>query len=112
MSGEIPAELGSLSNLEGLHLDYNDLSGEIPAELGSLSNLGTLRLNSNDLSGEIPAELGSLSNLEGLRLDYNDLSQASLRINESLDFATVLQGVLDSACSLTGARYGVIALVG
>ena len=40
------------------------------------------------------------------------MSQASLRINESLDFETVLQGVLDSACSLTGARYGVIALVG
>ena len=38
------------------------------------------------------------------------LSQASLRVNESLDFDTVLQGVLDSARSLTGARYGVIAL--
>ena len=39
------------------------------------------------------------------------LSQASRRINESLDFDTVLQGVLDSACSLTGARYGVITLL-
>ena len=39
MSGEIPAELGSLSNLERLSLGNNDLSGEIPAELGSLSNL-------------------------------------------------------------------------
>ena len=38
------------------------------------------------------------------------LSQASIRINESLDFDTVLQEVLDSARSLTGARYGVIAL--
>ena len=38
------------------------------------------------------------------------LSQASLRVNESLDFDTVLQGVLDSARSLTGAPYGVIAL--
>ncbi|MXY35314.1 MAG: response regulator, partial [Dehalococcoidia bacterium] len=38
------------------------------------------------------------------------LSDASLRINESLDFDSVLQGVLDSARSLTGARYGVIAL--
>ena len=39
------------------------------------------------------------------------LSQASLRINESLDFETVLQGALDSACSLTGTRYGVITLL-
>ena len=38
------------------------------------------------------------------------LSQASLRITQDLDFNSVLQGVLDSARSLTGARYGVIAL--
>ncbi len=37
------------------------------------------------------------------------MSEASLRINESLDFDTVLQGVLDSACALTEARYGGLA---
>ena len=47
---------------------------------------------------------------EALRDRLSRLSQASLRINESLDFDTVLQRVLDSACSLTGARYGVITL--
>ena len=74
LSGEIPAELGSLSNLEQLHLDENALSGEIPAELGSLSNLAWLLLGDNALSGEIPAELGSLSNLAWLLLDSNELS--------------------------------------
>ena len=63
LSGEIPSELGSLSNLTTLHLYGNELSGEIPAELGNLSNLTTLGLQSNELSGEIPPELGSLSNL-------------------------------------------------
>ena len=48
---------------------------------------------------------------EALRDRLSRLSQASLRINESLDFETVLQRVLDSACSLTGARYGVITLL-
>ena len=48
---------------------------------------------------------------EALRERLSRLSQASLRINESLDFDTVLQGVLDSARSLTGARYGVITLL-
>ena len=48
--------------------------------------------------------------IEALRERLSRLSKASLRINESLDFDTVLQGVLDSACSLTGARYGVITL--
>ena len=74
LSGEIPPELGSLSNLTWLTLGRNELSGEIPAELGSLSNLRTLGLSYNDLSGEIPAELGSLSNLLLLELDNNDLS--------------------------------------
>ena len=36
------------------------------------------------------------------------LSEASLRINESLDFDEVLQQVVDGARALTGARYGVI----
>ena len=57
-----------------LSLTYNSLSGEIPAGLGSLSNLTELDLHSNELSGEIPAELGSLSNLESLRLGGNSLS--------------------------------------
>ena len=74
LSGEIPAELGNLSNLVTLSLWDNDLSGEIPAELGSLSNLTHLLLGLNDLSGEIPAELGSLSYLRYLDLSQNDLS--------------------------------------
>ena len=45
-----------------------------------------------------------------LRNRLSRLIQANLRINESLDFDTVLQGVLDSARSLTDALYGVITL--
>ena len=74
LSGEIPPELGSLSNLTDLSLYHNALSGAIPAELGSLSNLAELDLRNNALSGAIPAELGSLSNLTNLRLLSNDLS--------------------------------------
>ena len=40
MTGEIPTELGSLSNLTGrCDLGENQLTGEIPTELGNLSNL-------------------------------------------------------------------------
>ena len=49
--------------------------------------------------------------IRSLRERLSRLSEASLRINESLDFQAVLQSVLDSACSLTGARYGVITLM-
>ena len=48
---------------------------------------------------------------EALRDRLSRLSRASLRINESLEFDAVLQSVLDSACSLTGARYGVLTLL-
>ena len=74
LSGEIPEELGGLSTLRGLYLSNNRLSGEIPEELGNLSDLGTLGLSSNRLSGEIPEELGSLSNLKELDLYSNHLS--------------------------------------
>ncbi len=47
--------------------------------------------------------------VRALRERLSRLAQASLRINESLDLDTVLQGVLDSARSLTGARYGLIS---
>ena len=48
--------------------------------------------------------------IEALKQRLSRLSEASLRINESLDFDSVLQGALDSARSLTGARYGVMTL--
>ena len=36
------------------------------------------------------------------------LSEATLRINDDLDITGVLHEVIDSACSLTGAKYGVL----
>ncbi|MDE2695645.1 MAG: GAF domain-containing protein, partial [Chloroflexota bacterium] len=44
-----------------------------------------------------------------LRERLSRLSEASVRINESLDFNVVLQETIDNARRLTNARYGVIA---
>ena len=74
LNGEIPAELGNLTNLSYLNLDVNELSGEIPASLGNLTNLQELSLLGNGLSGAIPAELGDLTNLQLLYLSANELS--------------------------------------
>ena len=46
-----------------------------------------------------------------LRERISRLSAASLRISSSLDLGTVLQEVVDSACVLTGAQYGVITTI-
>ena len=74
LSGEIPPELGNLSNLTRLNLHANKLTGEIPPELGNLTNLGELGLSDNQLSGSIPPELGNLTNLHTLVLWGNRLS--------------------------------------
>ena len=74
LSGEIPAALSSLANLQQVYLTGNQLTGEIPAELGGLVNLQSLSLGGNELSGEIPSELGALSNLRELYLPRNQLT--------------------------------------
>jgi len=55
----ITVELGYVTKIE---LEYNNLIGNIPPELGNLSNLITLYLGINQLRGNIPPELGNLSN--------------------------------------------------
>ena len=57
-----------------------------------------------DQSEELTREIAEL------RERLSRLSEASLRINESLEFDAVLQGVLDSARTVTGALYGVMTL--
>ena len=49
--------------------------------------------------------------VESLRERLSKLSEVSLRINESLDFDTVLNQVVSNACDLTGARYGAMTLL-
>jgi Leucine-rich repeat (LRR) protein len=44
LRGQLPTELGLLSNLQHLELRLNELSGLIPTELGSLTSLGKLDL--------------------------------------------------------------------
>ena len=74
LSGEIPSEICNLNNLSVLDLGGNQLSGEIPSEICNLTNLTELELGGNQLSGEIPSCIGNLTNLTFLHLEYNQLS--------------------------------------
>ena len=47
--------------------------------------------------------------VESLREQLSRFRDAAIRVNESLDLDAVLQGVLDSARELTGARYALIS---
>ena len=51
------------------------------------------------------------TDIEALQERLTKLSQASLRINENLDFSSVLQDVVDSASDLTDAQYGGITVL-
>ena len=51
------------------------------------------------------------SETEELRNRLSRLSEASLRITESLDLDTILQGVIDGARSVNGARYGALLVL-
>ena len=104
LSGEIPKELGSLSNLKRLEFGNNQLTGEIPSELGNLSALETLLLDSDSsyaggLSGSIPKELGKLSKLDTLNLRFNHLTGD---IPAELDNLTGLETLLLGYNRLSG----------
>lgn len=74
LTGNVPPELGNLTNLTNFEIAYNQLSGSIPPEFSNLSNLSSLSLYSNQLTGNIPTALGNLSNLISLRLGFNQLT--------------------------------------
>jgi Leucine-rich repeat (LRR) protein len=73
LSGEIPAELGNLADLQRLYLHGNMLTGMAPMELGNLVDLNNLLLMNNDLTGDIPTEWGAL-NLNRLWINNSGLT--------------------------------------
>ena len=74
LTGNLPAELGGLTNLTSLALWSNQLTGTIPPELWGLIQLQYVDLGGNRLSGELPPQLGNLSNMEHLELWSNQLT--------------------------------------
>ncbi len=74
LQGGIPAELGQLATLESLDLSNNALRGAIPPELGNLKQLLALNLAENRFTGTVPSELGALGRLVWLRLAGNDFA--------------------------------------
>jgi Leucine-rich repeat (LRR) protein len=73
ISGNIPAEIGNLINLEDLRMWNNTLSGNIPFEIGMLYKLQYLDLSQNKFSENIPSSLGNLTALIVLNLNKNNL---------------------------------------
>jgi Leucine-rich repeat (LRR) protein len=74
--GALPREIGLLTNLASLDLNFENVSSSIPTEVGQLSALTYLDIYANDLTSTIPTELGQLKALETLYLGENRLSSS------------------------------------
>ncbi len=100
ISGNIPRELGQLSNLVRIGLNGNQLTGSIPKEIGLLTNLQYLYLYTNELTGSIPVELANLTNLIDLMLHENSLTGS---IPKQLGTLTSLRQLMLYSNELTGS---------
>lgn len=97
--GQIPDDLGLLTDLTYLDLESNRLTGTIPSSLGLMTALVELGLDRNVLQGIIPFSMGDLTALESLQLWGNKLSGTIPSSFQSLTALTSL-GMIDNV--LTG----------
>ncbi|KAL0865803.1 hypothetical protein Bca101_044921 [Brassica carinata] len=74
LSGNIPAELGGLLELQVFNVSHNNLSGVIPESFSGLKNVESLDLSFNRLQGRIPQGLTELSSLAVFNVSFNNLS--------------------------------------
>ncbi|KAF8115539.1 hypothetical protein N665_0025s0009 [Sinapis alba] len=101
ISGQIPTEVGDLSNLQTLVFrKLTNLTGEIQPTIANLKNLRTLRLSWTNLTGPVPGFLSQLKNLQFLDLSFNDLSGS---IPSSLSLLPNLLSLDLSRNKLTGS---------
>ncbi|OMO88342.1 hypothetical protein CCACVL1_08461 [Corchorus capsularis] len=74
LSGEVPKELGLLTDLRGLAIGTNNFSGPLPAELGNCLKLELLYIDSSGVSGQIPSTFANLQNMKIMYASNTELT--------------------------------------
>ncbi|GLT57675.1 hypothetical protein SLA2020_306300 [Shorea laevis] len=99
LQGTLPTDLQTLTELERLELQWNNISGPVPS-LKGLSSLQVVMLSNNQFSS-FPADFFSgLSSLQSLEIDYNPF--ASWEIPQSLRNASALQNFSANSANISG----------
>jgi hypothetical protein len=82
LTGVIPTQFGTLTNLRVVLLQNNRLNGSLPPDIGNWTNLQTLLLQNNQLSGDVPTTFVNLTQLGTV----DNLPNYGWTNNEEVDF--------------------------
>ena len=82
LRGQIPSELGQLTQLKVLYLQRNHLVGTLPETFGNLVNLQYLGLAHNRISGTVPSHVfGNMLRLKTVSLEKNEITGNIRRVD-------------------------------
>ncbi|MDQ0360308.1 toxin Cry1Ac domain D-VI-related protein [Breznakia pachnodae] len=73
-TGEIPANIGNMTQLSTLYLANNKLTGTIPESLYTLGNINYIYLGNNQLTGTLSTNIGNLKTMTRFYAQDNQLS--------------------------------------
>eukprot|EP00545_Synedropsis_sp_CCMP1620_P006725 CAMPEP_0119004480 /NCGR_PEP_ID=MMETSP1176-20130426/1160_1 /TAXON_ID=265551 /ORGANISM="Synedropsis recta cf, Strain CCMP1620" /LENGTH=753 /DNA_ID=CAMNT_0006956187 /DNA_START=121 /DNA_END=2382 /DNA_ORIENTATION=+ len=73
-TGSLPNSITQMKGLNRLYVDGNYFAGKLPAGLGGMTSLETLSIYNNFFTGTLTPDLGKMVNMTALYLDINHLS--------------------------------------
>ncbi len=74
MSGPLPVQMGTWTDVYYINLRGNLFDGAMPKEIGTMTAIQTLDLGQNQLSGTIPKEISSAAALLNFYFDHNQIT--------------------------------------
>ncbi|KAI3985170.1 hypothetical protein MKX01_014529, partial [Papaver californicum] len=74
LSGPVPEEIGNITTLKELVLDFNQLSGPLPQKLGDIVGINRILLSSNNFTGGVPQTFSKLTSLADFRINDNQFT--------------------------------------
>ncbi|XP_010246813.1 PREDICTED: receptor protein kinase CLAVATA1-like [Nelumbo nucifera] len=73
ITGNVPAAIANLTNLQTLSLELNQFSGEIPPQIFDLKKLSKMNISNNNITGKIPTTIAHCKSLTLVDFSSNNL---------------------------------------